>query len=81
MRRARIIAGDTGLVTFDVVERLYSLVECVYCHNVIEREDRSIDHIIPLSRGGLHHPENLTMACISCNSKKRASLTWATQQK
>lgn len=30
-----------------------------------------IDHIIPLSKGGRNIPENLTAACLSCNSSKR----------
>ncbi len=30
-----------------------------------------IDHVFPLSRGGSNDPDNLTVACVSCNSSKR----------
>jgi 5-methylcytosine-specific restriction endonuclease McrA len=41
--------------------------KCYYCtseHNL------TIDHRIPLSRGGTNWPSNLVPACHSCNSKK-----------
>lgn len=41
---------------------------CVYCGE----DANSIDHRIPLSRGGSHWPANLVPACRSCNSKKNA---------
>jgi 5-methylcytosine-specific restriction endonuclease McrA len=34
----------------------------------------SVDHIVPLSRGGLHVEENLQLACVTCNSKKSDTL-------
>ena len=30
----------------------------------------TLDHIIPQSLGGLNTPENLTTACLTCNSIK-----------
>lgn len=32
----------------------------------------TLDHIVPMSRGGEHVVENLQTACLSCNSKKGA---------
>ncbi len=32
--------------------------------------DRTVDHVIPLSRGGTNWPANLRPACRSCNSSK-----------
>jgi 5-methylcytosine-specific restriction endonuclease McrA len=39
---------------------------CRYCGKDYE----SIDHRIPLARGGSHWPANLVPACMSCNSRK-----------
>lgn len=44
---------------------------CAYCGSL---EYIEIDHIVPLSRGGLHEPENLAPACRSCNRSKGAKL-------
>lgn len=40
---------------------------CQYCGS---KEDLTIDHILPSSRGGTDSWENLTCACVSCNTKK-----------
>jgi Restriction endonuclease len=31
----------------------------------------TLDHVIPLSKGGASHPDNLRVLCKSCNSAKR----------
>jgi len=33
-----------------------------------------MDHVVPVSRGGLHCAENLLPACASCNLSKGAKL-------
>src|SRR5438105_10847814 len=33
--------------------------------------DKTVDHVIPVSRGGANWPANLRPACRSCNSRKR----------
>ena len=34
----------------------------------------SVDHVVPLSRGGLNEPGNLALACLECNRAKWHSL-------
>lgn len=43
---------------------------CQICFKRVKRSERSIDHIVPLSKGGEHSYRNLVLAHISCNSSK-----------
>ncbi len=40
---------------------------CAICK---ERKDLTIDHIIPLSKGGTHEKDNIQPLCMACNQKK-----------
>jgi 5-methylcytosine-specific restriction endonuclease McrA len=40
---------------------------CVYCG---KQSDLTLDHVLPKSRGGKTHWENLVTACKRCNSEK-----------
>jgi 5-methylcytosine-specific restriction endonuclease McrA len=44
---------------------------CAYCNST---DNITIDHIVPLSRGGTHERANLAPACWSCNCSKGARL-------
>lgn len=57
---------------------------CGICHRAIDRDaprrtaaSPSMDHIIPLARGGLHTDENLQIAHYGCNVAKRDRLVAA----
>lgn len=41
--------------------------QCVYCGSTSRL---SLDHILPLSRGGSNDPDNLATACLTCNLSK-----------
>lgn len=41
--------------------------QCIYCGAI---EKLTVEHMIPLSRGGPDHPDNAVMVCGSCNSSK-----------
>ncbi|MEN9791425.1 MAG: hypothetical protein RLZZ63_1083 [Gemmatimonadota bacterium] len=47
---------------------------CVYCGTGLGLEHATLDHVIPLSRGGTHHPGNLVAACQPCNQLKGSLL-------
>jgi 5-methylcytosine-specific restriction endonuclease McrA len=55
----------------------YCNYQCSYCGSI---KDLTIDHIIPLSRGGSHSFDNLTCACLKCNAEKgnRTPEEWGT---
>lgn len=44
---------------------------CFYCGIKITESNFTIDHRIPLVRGGTNHGNNLVIACHHCNSSKR----------
>ena len=43
---------------------------CGICKNFVEMAQSSIDHIIPISSGGLHVWDNVQLAHYSCNMKR-----------
>ena len=42
---------------------------CFYC-DVDIKENYTVDHLVPLVRGGSDGPENIVIACASCNFRK-----------
>lgn len=43
---------------------------CYWCKCHLEDETATVDHVIPLSRGGLDNDNNRVLACESCNNKR-----------
>ncbi len=48
---------------------------CYYCKKQFKPKELTMDHKIPLSRGGLSTKENLVPCCKECNNKKKYLLT------
>lgn len=48
---------------------------CQYCGIMPPRDEITIDHIIPRSRGGKTTWENVVLACVRCNTKKGSKMT------
>jgi len=44
---------------------------CYYCKRKFKPNELTMDHLIPLSRGGRSTKENLVPCCKECNSKKK----------
>lgn len=44
--------------------------QCQYCGEIFGERKLTIDHIIPLSKGGTHEWCNVVAACSRCNNKK-----------
>lgn len=43
---------------------------CQYCGNKVEKHKATIDHVIPVSRGGTNSYDNTVCACFDCNNEK-----------
>lgn len=49
---------------------------CAYCDREFDEECKpELEHLTPLSRGGLHRAENVVPACGDCN-KRKGSMTF-----
>lgn len=73
-RRARIRGVGGTYVPADITNILkqqkYKCAECGT--SVRKRENRNIDHVLPLALGGTNWPSNLQVLCPSCNFSKGA---------
>jgi 5-methylcytosine-specific restriction endonuclease McrA len=69
-RRARM-AGARGRVTSADYVLLEQLLGCA-CLKCGTAQRPTWDHIVPLAKGGDHHPLNLQPLCRACNEKKQA---------
>ena len=44
---------------------------CHYCGNQFQPDQLSMDHVVPLARGGKSTKGNTVPACMECNRKKK----------
>ena len=44
---------------------------CHYCGRQVGREQLTMDHVVPISRGGKSKKGNIVQACKDCNNKKK----------
>lgn len=46
--------------------------ECHYCNQIFAKDELTMDHIVPLSRGGKSTKGNIVAACKNCNNNKKS---------
>ena len=46
--------------------------ECHYCGNKFPRKQFTMDHVVPLSRGGASTKGNVVICCKECNNQKKS---------
>ena len=44
---------------------------CHYCHKKFKPSELTMDHIVPISRGGKNNRGNVVPSCKACNTKKK----------
>ena len=73
-RRAKMRSCETYFINNKEMRKLY----CSPCANCGSKENITLDHIIPISRGGRHSIGNLQSLCHSCNGSKhrRTIMEW-----
>ncbi len=47
---------------------------CHYCGMAIKPKELTMDHVVPVSRGGKSSKGNIVPACKACNTKKKQLL-------
>jgi len=52
---------------------------CHYCRRAVGPKALTVDHVVPLVRGGHSIRANMVPACKDCNNKKRSLLAWEWQ--
>lgn len=66
LRRSRKLENGFFIVSIKEINKLYAS-PCFYCGS---KDSITMDHVVPLSRGGSHGIGNLVPACAKCNSSK-----------
>jgi 5-methylcytosine-specific restriction endonuclease McrA len=60
---------------------LRDLYTCLYCEKVLQKKDCTLDHVLPVSKGGKTTFENTVTACGTCNANKGASTKYKPKYK
>ena len=55
--------------------------KCLYCGNEFSRSHLTMDHVVPISRGGKTEWTNIVAACNPCNSTKGNRMDWKPKYK
>lgn len=45
---------------------------CYYCNERFSEEELTMDHKVPIARGGVSSKNNIVLCCKDCNSKKQS---------
>lgn len=66
--------GAKGRITSDQVRRMFESHGhmCYYCDKIldVETKDACVEHVTPMSRGGLNVIQNCVPSCRPCNARK-----------
>jgi 5-methylcytosine-specific restriction endonuclease McrA len=44
---------------------------CHWCGGIFPKEEMTMDHVVPITRGGVSSRGNLVPACKECNNRKK----------
>jgi 5-methylcytosine-specific restriction endonuclease McrA len=69
-KKYNLYKADAYKVTLEDIKKLYSAKQCFYCSRELTEEEKTVDHKLPVSKGGTNEITNLVICCQTCNSKK-----------
>ena len=73
-RLQHAISQSDGTLSVEFLGRMFAAAEgkpCPYCGEYMDRRTKTMDHMVPLSKGGVHGTVNVIICCNRCNSAKR----------
>ena len=70
-RRARV-RDVGGKLSADLLDKLMTLQlgKCACCRCKLQNIEKHLDHVIPISKGGLNVDSNIQLLCKTCNLRK-----------
>lgn len=77
-KRRALMKNSVFDLTSKEIEKIFKRDEsCVYCNSI---KNLTLDHIIPISKGGNTSFNNMVIACKACNSSKgnKEVFSWCT---
>ncbi len=66
-------AGNSRAIRYKMLKGR-TFVKCHWCDTMIDLNTSTIEHIVPLDRGGLENANNRTLACKPCNEGRGNSM-------
>lgn len=70
-RKRQVAQASDGTLTGKVVRRLFAEATlCPYCAVDMLNDEKTLDHMEPVSRGGAHSLTNVLVCCRACNIEK-----------
>jgi 5-methylcytosine-specific restriction protein A len=57
-------------------KRRIALGRCHYCARTVGARALTMDHLVPIIRGGRSIRANLVPSCHECNARKQSALPW-----
>jgi 5-methylcytosine-specific restriction protein A len=79
LRRERAAARELRVSSW--WKRRCSTGKCHYCGKDVGAKALTMDHVVPLVRGGRSNKGNLVPACKQCNDEKKHSLAFEWEPK
>jgi 5-methylcytosine-specific restriction enzyme A len=74
LRREKVRARDLRRTAW--WKRRIAQGRCHYCARTVGPRALTMDHLVPIIRGGRSIRANLVPSCHACNARKQSSLPW-----
>lgn len=52
-------------------QTLITQAQCYYCAQNLDKEEVTMDHVVPIAQGGRSNKGNVVPCCKSCNTEKK----------